>query len=154
MTPADSKQDVIVMEIVINSTPERVFRALTEPKELMAWWGTEDSCLPVGWNSDLRVGGRWRGDWKYPDGRPCHVQGEFLEINPPWKLSYTWEPSSGEIEELPPTTVTITLEAKGQGRTHLKLVHRGFSGYPKSFRDHEQGWTQALNWLKAFAEKH
>lgn len=153
MPESATRQDVIVMEIVINASPERVFRALTEPKKLMAWWGADDACRPTTWESDFRVGGHWRGDWKYPDGRPCYVKGEFLEIDAPWKLSYTWEPSSGAEEGLPRTTVTITLEAKGEARTHLKLVHRGFAGFPKSFEEHQQGWAQALNWLKRWTEK-
>lgn len=82
------------------------------------------------------------------------MQGRFLEIDPPWKLSYTWEPSWGEWEKLPPTTVTITLEPKGERVTHLKLVHRGFAGFPKALEDHRQGWPLVLGWLKGFAEKN
>lgn len=143
------EQDVIVMEMEINASPYRVFRALTEPAELMAWWG-DDTCRPTAWESDFRVGGHWRGDWKYADGSPCHVKGEFLEIDPPWKLSYTWQPSSHESENLPPTTVEIQLEARGEEKTHLKLTHRGFAGFPKAFEDHRQGWAQALDLLSSW----
>jgi uncharacterized protein YndB with AHSA1/START domain len=31
--------DAIVEEVFIEAPPERVYRALTEPSELLQWWG-------------------------------------------------------------------------------------------------------------------
>ncbi len=37
------EQDAVSQEIEIAAPPERVFRALTDPKQLFAWWGKEPS---------------------------------------------------------------------------------------------------------------
>ena len=54
---------------------ERVFRAWTEPAELMRWWG------PVGFTTpsaevDLRVGGKYRIAMRRPDGGVHFVKGD------------------------------------------------------------------------------
>ena len=33
--------DTIVTEIEVAAPPQRVFKALTDPKQLMRWWGEE-----------------------------------------------------------------------------------------------------------------
>jgi len=128
-------------------------QALTTPKELMNWWGADDVYRCTAWETDLRVGGRWRSEGKNADGRPFRVEGKFLEIDPPWKLSYTWEPSWEAWQNLPPTTVEIVLEQKSENKTQLRLTHRGFAGFPKALEEHQQGWPMVLGWLKSYAEK-
>ena len=44
-----------VMEVA--ASPEKVFRALTDPKELESWWGSDDMYRTFGWVGDLRPGG-------------------------------------------------------------------------------------------------
>ena len=55
-----TSQDSIVTEIEVAAPPERVFKALTDPKQVIRWWGEEDPCKPRLWEMDARVGGRWR----------------------------------------------------------------------------------------------
>jgi uncharacterized protein YndB with AHSA1/START domain len=54
----------IVRSIDIAALPERVFRALTEPAELRAWWGDPTSHPSLHWQIDLRPGGKWLSRWK------------------------------------------------------------------------------------------
>ena len=54
-----TSDDSLMLEIDIDAPPERIF-ALTEPKELIAWWGEEAESHTTSWELDLRVGGQWR----------------------------------------------------------------------------------------------
>jgi uncharacterized protein YndB with AHSA1/START domain len=153
MIGSKTTEDAVRLQIEIGASPERVFQALTRPEEVVAWWGAEEVYRCTAWTADLRVGGRWRTEGKNADGRPFHVEGEFLVIDPPHKLTYTWEPSWTEWDKLPPTTVAIELEAKGKNKTELKLTHSGFAGFAKARDDHQQGWQLVLGWLQVYAEK-
>ena len=44
------------------------------------------------WDSDLRVGGRWRATGRSKDGQAFSVEGEYLELEPPRKLVQSWKP--------------------------------------------------------------
>jgi uncharacterized protein YndB with AHSA1/START domain len=142
-------EDAVVEEVFINAPPERVFKALTDPKELLAWWGDPGTYWCTDWTLDLRVGGRWRCEGTSQRGGAFHVEGEFLDVRPPSRLSYTWRPS---WVEAPPTTVEITLTRQGGG-TLVVWAHRGFRGHPLALADHKGGLPTVVAWLKRFTEK-
>lgn len=146
MTRAD---DAIVETIEIAAPPERVFRALTTPEELLAWWGSPDSYRCETWELDLTVGGRWKSTGSGGGGNRFEVWGEFLEIDPPRLVAYTWNPSWAEV---PPTTVRIELHEIPSG-TRVVWSHSGFAGYPKAFEDHRTGLPHVVGWLKGYAEE-
>src|SRR6516225_322534 len=86
------------------ASPERVFRAWTQPVALREWW------CPPGWIAgdievDLRVGGAYRIAMTRPaGGAPVAVSGQFLEVDPPERLVYTWC-WEGAFTEMRPTLV-------------------------------------------------
>ena len=83
---ADLTEGVILASVEVAAAAERVFRALTDPKELARWWGSSEAYRADEWTADFRVGGRWRARGRNVDGRPFSVEGEFLEIEPPRKV--------------------------------------------------------------------
>ena len=141
-------EDAIVETIEISAPPERVFRALTDTRELTAWWGDERMYACDRWELDLRVGGRWRAIGHSVRGGSFQVEGEFLEIDPPRVLSYTWKP---DWVEVPATIIRIELEAIPAG-TRLTWTQSGFSGYPRALADQRSGLPSVLSWLRAFLE--
>ncbi len=154
-------QDVIVAEIFIAAPPQRVFEALTDPNQRRQWWGQKGLYTPTESHSDLRLGGKWSGSGVAADGTPYHVEGEYLEIDPPRKLSYTWKPSFAHPLD---TVVHWELESReihglhsrgpqkfGTG-TLLKLRHEGFARNEKALAGHRQGWQRVLGWMQAFVE--
>jgi len=142
-------KDAVVEQVFINALPERVFAALTEPKELLAWWGDPGTYRCTGWTLDLRVGGRWRCEGTSQRGGAFHVEGEFLDVRPPSWLSYSWRPS---WVEAPPTTVEIALTPQAGG-TLVVWAHRGFRGHPRALADHKGGLPTVIAWLRRFLEK-
>ena len=71
MTPA---QDAILVELFIDAPPARVFQAITDPAQLLQWWGQEGMYRTTGWQCDLRVGGSWRSEGVGADGSPFRVR--------------------------------------------------------------------------------
>lgn len=105
-----SKQ--VRIDVVLPQPPERVWRALTEPKALEKW------LMPN--NFRPRIGHRFR--FTPRRGRPEETQGvircEVVEIDAPYCLAYTWQESASEVPDL----VTWTLEPVEAG-TRIRLEH-------------------------------
>jgi uncharacterized protein YndB with AHSA1/START domain len=77
---ADLTAGTILASVEIAVPPERVFSALTDPTQLVQWWGSDDSYRTTEWTSELRVHGRYRASGRSADGSSFGVQGEYLEI--------------------------------------------------------------------------
>jgi uncharacterized protein YndB with AHSA1/START domain len=144
---ADVTNGIILASVEIAATPERVFRALTAPEEIVRWWGADDLYRTTKWDSDFRVNGRWRAEGVGADGVVFSVEGEFLEIDPPRKLVQTWKPEwdGGHV-----TKLSYILEPIDAG-TRLVVRHEGFGSRAESCRSHGMGWERVLEWLGAFS---
>lgn len=142
--------DAIEAEVWIAAPPERVFQALTDPRQLMQWWGQQGVYHPTDWQGEVRPGGQWRCEGASDsDGSPYHVSGEYVEVDPPRLVSYTWVASwSGPLK----TLVRWELEP-ASGGTRVRLRHSGFAGAPAAVQGHAQGWQRVLAWVQAFLEK-
>jgi uncharacterized protein YndB with AHSA1/START domain len=143
-------QDTIQSEVHIAAPPERVFQALTDPRQLMQWWGQKGMYHPTDWKGDVRPGGAWRCDGVSDnDGSLYNVAGEYVEVDPPRLLSYTWVASwSGPLK----TLVRWDLESSSGG-TRVRLNHSGFAAAPAAAQGHYQGWKRVIAWMQAYLEK-
>jgi uncharacterized protein YndB with AHSA1/START domain len=143
-------QDAIELDIEIAAPPDRVFKAITDPTQLLKWWGQAGMYHCTNWTADLRPGGQWRCEGvSDKDGSAFNVNGEYLEVDPPRTLSHTWIPSYGSDSK---TVVRWELTPSGKG-THLRLNHSGFAGAPESAKGHYDGWIRVLGWMQGFVEK-
>jgi uncharacterized protein YndB with AHSA1/START domain len=127
----------------LDAPRERIFSMLTEPVELVKWWGPHGFTTP-GTELNLAVGGGYRLTMKPPEGDLFHVSGEFLEIDPPNRLVYTfrWEEPTPDDTE---TIVTLSLQAVGEG-TEVWLS-QGFFTTQERLALHRNGWTDAFEKL-------
>jgi len=99
---------------------------------------------------DLRVGGKYRLTCKHGDGQPTtHVGGEFLVIEPPHRIEYTW---IWEKESNPAwndrSVVTVTFTALPENRCELVLTHALISD-PEQRKGHAEGWTRIIDNMAA-----
>lgn len=141
-------QDAIVSEIHIAAQPERVFQALVDPGQVLQWWGQAGVYRCTHFEADLRVGGRWRSAGEGLDGRSFEVTGEYLEVQPPRLLVYTWVASwTGEVK----TTVRWELDPTNEG-TLVRIRHCGLAAYPEVAQSY-RGWPRILGWVQAFVER-
>lgn len=124
--------------------PTRVFRALTESGELARWWGPEGFSSP-GMDFDPRVGGSYRITMQPPEGEAFHLTGEFLEVDPPLRLAYTfaWDPPDPDDRE---TVARLSLEDLGDS-TEVTLEQSGFATDDR-LALHRDGWTESFDRLE------
>lgn len=136
---------VLRFERMFPVPPSRVWRALTDPVELAEWWGPRGFTNVVEvWES--RVGGRYRITMHPPDGEAFHLRGEFLEVVPDARLSYTFvweEPDPDDI----PAEVHVEL-ATVDGSTRLTIEHGPFQSEAR-MAPPTGGWTEGLDKLEA-----
>jgi uncharacterized protein YndB with AHSA1/START domain len=145
---ADVTEGVILATVDIAAPIERVFRGISDPTELVTWWGSPDTYQTEAWDSDFRVGGKWEARGRGREGRPYAVRGEFLVIDPPHRLVQTW---SYDWDAAQTTTVSYQLEAI-EGGTRLTVRHSGFGAHHADCRSHGEGWQMVLGWLRAHVE--
>lgn len=146
---ADVGGGAILASVEIAAAPERIYRALTSPDEILKWWGADDQYWTTGWTSDLRPGGRWRAEGKGADGHAFSVEGEYLELDPPRKIVCTWKAAWDDNQV---TTITYRIEPI-DGGARVVVRHEGFGARADSCRGHAQGWERVLGWLGGFAGK-
>ncbi|HUK44070.1 MAG TPA: SRPBCC family protein [Gaiellaceae bacterium] len=129
-------------EITIAARPETVWQFLVDPQKALLWWGIDA-------RFDLRPGGEFRVHVV-----PGHTaSGEFVEIDPPRRLVYTWGWEEGRDGPnlVPPgsSTIEIELEPTVEGTT-LRFVHRDLPA-EESVVSHGQGWDHYLGRLAVAA---
>jgi uncharacterized protein YndB with AHSA1/START domain len=140
--------EAVVGEIEIAATPQKVFDALVDPAQLAEWWGSPDTYRTFAWQVDLRSGGAWSCNAQGPTGPVSTVSGRYLLVEPPHRLSYTWNPSWEPAEE---SQIHYTLEAIPSG-TRVSFRHEGFHT-AKSREGHSMGWMRVVGWLQNHLEK-
>jgi uncharacterized protein YndB with AHSA1/START domain len=137
-----TEQVSIEREIEIDASPETVWEFLVDPEKAVRWWGQAMSF-------DARPGGAWQMDVT----RTHSASGEFVEVDRPHRLVYTWgwAPGTPEQELVPPgsTTVEIVLEPRGTG-TLLRLKHTGLPN-SESAAGHAAGWDHYFGRLGVVA---
>ena len=125
------------LERMLPAPVEDVFAAWTEP-ERMARWLSPRGHADV--DADPVVGGHLRVVMIDGDVRIQH-DGEFLQVQPPERLVFTWRsPYTGEE----PSVVTVELHDQG-GATRLVLHHDRLPSDAQA--SHEGGWGAILDRL-------
>jgi uncharacterized protein YndB with AHSA1/START domain len=140
--------NLVACEIFIAAPRERVFQALTDPKQAVQWWGQSDRYHLTEFNIDPRVGGKWSTSGGSVNMGDINVHGEVLELDPPRRLAYTW------ISSWLPKTTTVVWELENQsGGTIVKVIHTGFDGNADNANAHGTGWNLVLSWLQGYVER-
>ena len=121
----ETVETTVYEEVEIAAPPEEVFRALTDPRELEEWWGSDDTYRTRDWEGDAQPGGEWSVRTTDADGNEGTVEGEYLVVDPPRRLEYTWRTSR---DHFAPTRVRFDLvpvEVDGVSGTRVTVTHTG-----------------------------
>jgi uncharacterized protein YndB with AHSA1/START domain len=143
------KQEVIEIKknIVIDATPEAVFKAITDPNELIQWFPDQAILEP-------KIGGKMKFSFFKTDSEYRQMdyfpEGTITEIIPNKKISYTWQEPN--IPGFPNTVVTWELEKMEDNKTRLKLFHTGFKP-DETAKKHNEGWSHFLSQLIKYCAK-
>ena len=128
----------------IKATPAKVWAAITEPEQMLRWWGP-DSGPTLRVDADVRPGGRFSVVFRTLDGIERNPTGIYREVIPVQKLVFTWD-LPGAVE--PETLVTFLLRPIDTG-TELTLIHTHLPD-EAARASHEMGWSGLLDKLPIF----
>ena len=128
----------------IEAPPARVYAALTDPAQMLRWWGP-DAGPTLSVEADVRPGGRFSVVFRLLNGDEHNPTGVYRQVVPGEKLVFTWEwPGAPERESL----VTFLLKPM-DGGTELTLIHEQLPD--EAVRDsHRAGWSGLLDKLPVF----
>jgi len=128
---------------------ERVFLAWVDPELFMRWFPGPGMTQDV--KSDLRVGGTYSMTVQCSEGPRSRIYGEFREVRPPEKLSYTW--SFDPPRETPVRDSLVTVEFRERGQwTDLVLRHEALPTEAER-KEHAEGWKGCLASLEQYLGK-
>ena len=111
-----SREHDLVIERTFAAAQARVFEAWTSPEVLRRWWGAGPDWTSPAIEIDLRPGGRYRLSMQDPSGVVRSVGGEYVEVDPPRRLVYTWAWESHGAENDAATLVTVEFREVSPGR--------------------------------------
>jgi len=140
----------------IDTTPERLWQALTEPAFTRRYWNTA-------FDSDWHAGSTMT--WENQGVTIADPEQVVLESDPFRRLSYTWHTFTPELaaalgwsdeklaglEREPRSKVTFDIEPVGE-KVKLTVVHDGFGADSQVLTLISGGWPVVLSELKTFLE--
>lgn len=145
----------LVLTRFIAASPDKVYRAWSEPDLLKQWFAPKPFETPVA-DLDVRPGGASRIVMRGPDGTDMPNTGVYLEVVPNRRIAFTdafcgagWEPS-----EKPFMTVVLTFEPEGAGTRYTARVRHGTTADREMHEQmgFHQGWAICADQLAALAE--
>jgi uncharacterized protein YndB with AHSA1/START domain len=138
---ATAEQLALVLDIdrVFDAPRELVWRLWRDPEHMIRWHGPEGYAL-LECEIDFRVGGKWRRCMSNGPGHQHWIHGEYLEIDEPGRLSFTYINDADGFE----TVVTMDFLEVGGGRTRMVFEQTPFLN--REERDgHGWGWNSGFN---------
>jgi uncharacterized protein YndB with AHSA1/START domain len=148
----------LVLERVVPVSPDRIWRAWTEPEQLKQWF------CPRPWRTteceiDLRPGGIFRTVMQSPEGQDMEATaGCYLEVVPNERLVWTgalqpgFRPAHHPADEIVFTAIIAIEPVEGGSKYTAIAMHRD----PEAVAKHEamgfhEGWGAALDQLVELA---
>ena len=128
-----SETERMVVTRVFDAPRELVWKAWTDPKYVMQWWGPKDF-TSLFCEMDFRVGGKFLCCMRAPDGQEFWNGGEYHEIVPLEKIvssMYFSDPQGNKVEPaqygieheaIDGAHDVITFEDFGNGQTKLTFT--------------------------------
>ncbi len=140
--------DVVTLERVMPASATRVFEMVSQPQNMVRWWGHDGMIVPEH-NLDFSQPGPWHSVMVSPDGTRRMVSGQVTEVDPPRFIAFTWGwhdggPGGPRGSE---TTVTIEISEAGEDRAKMILSHYDLAT-DTARAGHTKGWLSIFDKLE------
>lgn len=157
---AVNEVDELVLERVFDAPRELVWRAWTDPEQLVQWWGPHEFTTPY-CTIDLRVGGEIRFCMRNSQYGDFWSGGVYQVIDPPSRIVVTDYFTDEHGNKVPAThygmseglpdeaTISVEFEDIGDGKTKLTLRH-GLPSWLPETAEAAEGWSQSFEKLAAY----
>jgi uncharacterized protein YndB with AHSA1/START domain len=145
---SNSTTDRIEEQVKLLAPRSRVWRALTVPEELGAWFGANLN------GATIAPGARVFGPMTIPGHEHHTLDVTIEEMEPERRFAWRWHPNATDVgvdfSAEPRTLVTFTLEDTADGGTLLSVVESGFTGLaaarrPAALLGNTKGWASQLH---------
>ena len=137
MASPDPLPDTLTASIRIAAPPDAVFAYLIDPPLLARWFADATG-------STSEPGGAFA--LAFNDSKS--VRGQFVTIDPPKRVVFTWGVPDSDVLPLGSTTVEIVLTPDGSD-TVVDLTHHDLQR--SELPSHQSGWTGLLTVLARVA---
>jgi len=127
---------------ILNAAPEQVFDAWADPEQARHWMCPEGSTV-VELTLEAKVGGRLHLVMRVGGKDFVHL-GEFLEVERPRRLVFTWITMYTHYRK---SVVTVEFDPVGD-RTELRITHVLLPDEELA-EAHRKGWEGLLDHLEA-----
>jgi uncharacterized protein YndB with AHSA1/START domain len=154
-----NEQERMTVTRVFDAPRELVWKAWTNPKYVMQWWGPKGFTCPT-CKIDFRVGGKFLISMKSPDGQEFYNGGEYHEIVEHEKIvssMYFADANGNKVEAaelgIEHTAIEdaydVTLfEDLGNGQTKLTFIGNE-TAEDATASGQAEGWNQILEKIAA-----
>ena len=135
---------MLEMKRLFSVAPAVVFRSFSDPDELAQWWGPAGFTVPS-LEFNPRPGADYRIEMQPPEGDPFYLAGQFREVEPSARLSFTfaWEdPDPDDVE----TLVELSF-GNLSGSTEVGLTQGSFKTEARRAL-HRDGWGDSFDKLE------
>lgn len=131
---------------IFKAPKNKVFAAWANEEQMVHWMGPGTvSCSKI--EMDFKVNGSYQIFMETTDG-PMTAYGEYKEITPTDKISFTWGWRQNDLEG---TLVTLSFKEISEG-TELTLEHTNIPTEDIA-ESHKMGWTGIVDKLGEFLGK-
>lgn len=140
-----SKNFLATAELSIYATPERIWRALTDPAEIKQYFfGTDVT-------TDWTVGGSitWAGEY---EGKTYEDHGEILEVTAPKRLRMTHFSPLGGAPDTPENYHELGFEISPSGNASTVTLTQDNNPSEAASEHSKANWMLLLEGLKTVAE--
>jgi uncharacterized protein YndB with AHSA1/START domain len=128
----------------INTTPEKLWQALTDGEMTKQYWGNRRNA------SDWKVGSTWRHE-DFNDAALVDIVGTVVESSPPWRLVLSWAFPKEAADPKKISRVTFDIEAYS-GVVRLTVTHAELEPDSPMLHGISKGWPLVLASLKSLLE--
>ena len=140
--------DVVTLERVMPASAARVFEMISQPQNMVRWWGHDEMTVPEH-NLDFSKLGPWYSIMESTDGTRRLVSGEVIKVDPPRFIEFTWAWHDGGPGGPRGNETRVLIEIDGVDDSHAKLVLRHFDlGTDGARAGHTRGWLALLEKLE------
>ena len=143
---SDSPDGKIEKRVWIKASAEVVFKALTEPKELVRWFCDRASCNP---HEGGELVAHWRTGKLSRKGRAT-----FTKVAPNTSLEMVWtDDGCGTQSGDPKHTLSYSIRSKAAMTEVMMVDNDDLISDKEAFAFMDQGWNGVLMELKEYCER-
>ncbi|OKY24798.1 MULTISPECIES: SRPBCC domain-containing protein [Thalassotalea] len=143
-------KNTIKREIIVNATQEKIYHAIAEPEQVIAWF------------PDKLTGNYRAGEQAIFDFSECGQSALYItQADPCSYFAFRWVPGEsnfvGDVLSVPNTLVEFHIQEQEDGVCKVILTESGFDELPvelieKFVKQNTKGWEHMIDRLVSYVE--